>query len=279
MTLGAAHDDEPGVRIHSSYDRGLLSLDAYAFGLAPPFRARSAFVRLRRGGCSTLERPMQLKPVIQGLAAVWLVLFVASFVSLQIAGVGRRPAERARARRRVLTWQVIAFVVAALGAFATRYAVSRGVERVKLVGYVPLALSVFLVASFIALMAVRFYVAPLLEGFGFLEGDFWPIGPGLSGATKMRWMCRSLKRHRPSSPRTYRSTKSATSVGIAGDSGGSPYWPNVMQTDVPRARVALSMSSLSPEYRWRAVRFVVTERLRNTCSSSARPRETRLPCV
>jgi 4,5-DOPA dioxygenase extradiol len=33
-TLGAAYDDEHGVRIHSSYDRGLLSLDAYAFGLA-----------------------------------------------------------------------------------------------------------------------------------------------------------------------------------------------------------------------------------------------------
>ena len=35
VTLGAAYDDEQGVRIHSSYDRGLLSLDAYAFGLAP----------------------------------------------------------------------------------------------------------------------------------------------------------------------------------------------------------------------------------------------------
>jgi 4,5-DOPA dioxygenase extradiol len=33
VTLGAAHDDEPGARIHASYDRGLLSLDAYAFGL------------------------------------------------------------------------------------------------------------------------------------------------------------------------------------------------------------------------------------------------------
>jgi 4,5-DOPA dioxygenase extradiol len=29
---GASFDDEPGVRIHRSYDRGLLSLDAYAFG-------------------------------------------------------------------------------------------------------------------------------------------------------------------------------------------------------------------------------------------------------
>ena len=77
----------------------------------------------------------------------------------------------------------------------------------------------------------------------------------------------------------YSSTKSATSVGIAGDSGGSPYWPNVMHTDVPRARVALSISSLRPEYRWRDVRFVVAERLRKTCSSSALERETRLPCV
>ena len=30
--LGAAWDDERGVRIHASYDRGLLSLDSYAFG-------------------------------------------------------------------------------------------------------------------------------------------------------------------------------------------------------------------------------------------------------
>jgi 4,5-DOPA dioxygenase extradiol len=45
-TLGAAHDDEQGVRIHSSYDRGLLSLDAYAFGLAavarPEIRVRDS---------------------------------------------------------------------------------------------------------------------------------------------------------------------------------------------------------------------------------------------
>jgi 4,5-DOPA dioxygenase extradiol len=33
-TLGAAHDEEHGRRIHASYDRGLLSLDAYAFGAA-----------------------------------------------------------------------------------------------------------------------------------------------------------------------------------------------------------------------------------------------------
>ncbi len=37
-----------------------------------------------------------------------------------------------------------------------------------MIGYVPLALSVFLVASFIAIMAVRFYGVPLLEALGFL---------------------------------------------------------------------------------------------------------------
>jgi hypothetical protein len=99
-----------------------------------------------------------LKPVIQGLAAVWLVLFLASFWSL------RATEQTELARVAVfLTWQVIAFVVAIVGALTARYAVARGVERVKTLGYVPLALSVFLVASFIVLMAIRIWVAPMFE--------------------------------------------------------------------------------------------------------------------
>jgi 4,5-DOPA dioxygenase extradiol len=35
VTLGATHADEQGARIHASYDRGLLSLDAYSFGFTP----------------------------------------------------------------------------------------------------------------------------------------------------------------------------------------------------------------------------------------------------
>jgi hypothetical protein len=106
---------------------------------------------------------MAIKPVIQGLAAVWLVLFVVSFLSLQTTDTDG-VAQAGLARVAVfLTWQVIAFVVAMLGAVATRYAVTRGVERVKAFGYVPLALSVFLVVSFIALMAFRIWVAPLFE--------------------------------------------------------------------------------------------------------------------
>ena len=101
---------------------------------------------------------MALKPVIQGIAAVWLVLFLASFLSLQ----GTEHSGLARVAV-FLTWQVVAFVVAILGAVTARYAMARGVERVKVFGYVPLALSVFLVASFIVLMAFRIWVAPLFE--------------------------------------------------------------------------------------------------------------------
>jgi hypothetical protein len=101
---------------------------------------------------------MPLKRVIQGLAAIWLVLFFASFLSLQTTQ------QSGLARVTVfLTWQVMAFVVAIVGALTARYAAARGVERVKALGYVPLALSVFLVASFIALMAFRIWVAPAFE--------------------------------------------------------------------------------------------------------------------
>jgi 4,5-DOPA dioxygenase extradiol len=49
VTLGAAYDGERGVRVHSSYDRGLLSLDAYAFGYAAP-AAREIRVRAAAAG-------------------------------------------------------------------------------------------------------------------------------------------------------------------------------------------------------------------------------------
>jgi hypothetical protein len=104
---------------------------------------------------------MPLKPLIQALAVVWVLLFAASFLSLQATADGPQsgPARVAT----FLTWQLIAFVVAAGTAFATRYAAVRGVDRIKLIGYGPLALSVFLVASFVALMALQVFVVPLFE--------------------------------------------------------------------------------------------------------------------
>jgi hypothetical protein len=105
---------------------------------------------------------MRLKPVIQGLAAVWLALFVISFVSLALMPSDGPQSGPARVAV-FLTWQLIAFVVAMAGAFTTRYAVARGIERVRAVGYAPLALSMFLVVSFITLVGFRVFVAPMFE--------------------------------------------------------------------------------------------------------------------
>lgn len=106
---------------------------------------------------------MQLKPLVQGLAAVWLVVFLVSFVSLQTTGEEGDATDALGRVAAFLTWQMIAFVVALIGAATARFALQRGIEGVKLFGYTPLALSVFLIASFIALTAFRFYVAPLFE--------------------------------------------------------------------------------------------------------------------
>jgi hypothetical protein len=106
---------------------------------------------------------MQWKPIIQGLGVVWLMLFVVSFIALQTAATDDSETSDLNRVVAFLTWQTAAFVVAALGALTTRLAVDRGVAGIKLVGYLPLALSVFLVASFVALMGFRFYVTPLFE--------------------------------------------------------------------------------------------------------------------
>lgn len=105
---------------------------------------------------------MPLKTLIQGIAVVWLMVFIFSFVSLQLAEPGDTTGGLARIVT-FLTWQTAAFVVAVAGAIVARLAVQRGVEGIKLWGYVPLALSVFLVASFVALVGFRFYVMPLFE--------------------------------------------------------------------------------------------------------------------
>ena len=106
---------------------------------------------------------MPLKPLIQGLAVIWLVLFLASFASLQVVESDDFASVLSRVAS-FLTWQTIAFAVAAFGALATRTAVSRGVQRIKFVGYGPLAVSVFLMASFVAIVGVRFFIVPLFGG-------------------------------------------------------------------------------------------------------------------
>jgi hypothetical protein len=106
---------------------------------------------------------MQLKPVVQGLAAVWLLLFLASFVVLQVTPTDGSYAGTLNRIAQFLTWQVLALGVAVVGAFTARVAVQRGVEGIKAFGYWPLALSVFIVASFVVLVAFRILVLPFFE--------------------------------------------------------------------------------------------------------------------
>jgi hypothetical protein len=104
---------------------------------------------------------MQLKPIVQGLAAVWLLLFAVSFVSLRTTAADGGDTSGLNRIVVFLTWQTAAFVVSVLGALAARFALQRGAVGVKLIGYLPLGLSVFLVASFIAMIGFRVFVAPL----------------------------------------------------------------------------------------------------------------------
>jgi uncharacterized membrane protein len=106
---------------------------------------------------------MQSKHVVFGFAGVWLVLFVMSFVVVGLGAVEDDDfARRLSKIASFLTWQVVALLVAAITALITQRLAARGAEGVKLVGYVPLALNVFVVVSFIGIVAYRVFVRPLL---------------------------------------------------------------------------------------------------------------------
>ena len=109
---------------------------------------------------------MQLKPVVQGLAAVWLLLFLASFVVLQVTPSDGSYAGTLNRVAQFLTWQVLALGVAVVGAFTARAAIQRGVEGVRLFGFWPLGLSVFVVATFVLIVAFRILVLPFFESAG-----------------------------------------------------------------------------------------------------------------
>jgi hypothetical protein len=59
-----------------------------------------------------------------------------------------------------MTWQMFAFLVAIASAAFTRVASGRGAERIKLAGYLPLTLSVFIVGALVAMIAFRVLVQP-----------------------------------------------------------------------------------------------------------------------
>jgi hypothetical protein len=106
---------------------------------------------------------MQSKFVLYGFAAVWLVLFATSFVV--VGAVAPEDDDFARRLTRLasfLTWQLGALVVAAISAFFAQRAAARGTEGVRLPGYAPFALSLFVLVSFIGIVGYRLWLKPLM---------------------------------------------------------------------------------------------------------------------
>jgi hypothetical protein len=106
---------------------------------------------------------MQAKQLVYALAAVWLVLFVASFVALQLVqDTGNETAQVLNRVATFLTWQSASLTAASVLALVAYRAAARGVAKVKLPGYAPLALNAFVVSLFILIVAYRVLVAPVL---------------------------------------------------------------------------------------------------------------------
>jgi len=109
---------------------------------------------------------MQSRFVVYGFAAVWLVLFATSFVVVR--AVAPEDDDFARRLTRIasfLTWQLAALVVAMISAFFTQRTAARGVEGLRLPGYVPFAMSLFVLVAFTGIVAYRVWLQPLLAAW------------------------------------------------------------------------------------------------------------------
>lgn len=103
---------------------------------------------------------MSLRAIVHALAAVWGALILVSLTS-SLGGEPGDAAQPALARMvSFLTWQTYALVVAIAGAGLTRVAAARGVEKIKLAGYAPLAASLFVVGAVVLMIAFRVLVQP-----------------------------------------------------------------------------------------------------------------------
>jgi hypothetical protein len=104
---------------------------------------------------------MGYRALVYTLAGVWVVLMGVSLaLSLGAEAEGDGFTRGLNRIAAFLTWQAVAFVVAIVAAALTRAASRRGVERIKLAGYLPLAASVFIVGALVVMIAFRVLVQP-----------------------------------------------------------------------------------------------------------------------
>ena len=108
---------------------------------------------------------MQSKSVVYGFAAVWLVLFATSFIVVRAVAEDDDFARRLSRIASFLTWQLGALVAAMISAFFTQRAAARGIEGLRLPGYVPFAMSIFVLVAFTGIVAYRVWLQPLLAAW------------------------------------------------------------------------------------------------------------------
>jgi hypothetical protein len=103
---------------------------------------------------------MTPRNVVYLLAALWAVLMLVS-LGISLGGESDERGSAGLARMAsFMTWQVGALVVAIVSAVFTRIAAGRGAERIKVPGYLPLVMSVFIVGTLVAMIAFRVLVRP-----------------------------------------------------------------------------------------------------------------------
>src|SRR5690606_38209874 len=100
---------------------------------------------------------------VRALAALWLALFITSFVALQVTAPEGQGVTRGLNRLAAfLTWQGVALIVAVAAALVLRGAPTAVRERWRLLGFGPLVVSVVVVAAVVAIIAFRVLVQPNL---------------------------------------------------------------------------------------------------------------------
>lgn len=102
---------------------------------------------------------------VRALAALWLALFLASFVALQLtAPQGEGYARGLNRIAAFLTWQGAALVVAVVGALVMRGAAAAVREKWRWFGFGPLVVSLVVVVAVVGMIAFRVLVQPSLAG-------------------------------------------------------------------------------------------------------------------
>jgi hypothetical protein len=93
------------------------------------------------------------------------VLFAVSLLAVAVVPENDDYTRRLGRIASFLSWQLGALIVASVSAFLTQRAAARGIEGLRLPGYAPFAMSLFVIVSFVGIVAYRVWLQPLLAAW------------------------------------------------------------------------------------------------------------------